>query len=252
MKLNIKYIIEFFNDDTIYFAASLSFFTIFSFLPILALIIVIMSTTPYFSSQIDLFMIYLYDFINPTHSEQIIFAIQGALENINKLGDIGIIYLLFIFTMFFKDYEYIISKIHNTKKRAFIPMILLYISFLIIIPFSFIVIAFIISYIQNNILLSIANIIFAITLITILFKLSINKYISLKASLFVSSITVLALKITQVLFIYYIAYNTTYSTIYGTLSAMLFVFLWIYVSWIIYLYGIKLIHRLNTRLENEH
>jgi len=33
---------------------------------------------------------------------------------------------------------------------------------------------------------------------------------------------------------------------------MLFVFLWIYVSWIIYLYGIKITHRLNTRQENEN
>ena len=99
MKKKIKYLIEFFNDDTLYFAASLSFFTIFSLLPILALIIVVMSTTPYFASQIDLLMVYLYDFINPTHSQQVTLTIQGALENINKLGNIGIVYLFFMFIL---------------------------------------------------------------------------------------------------------------------------------------------------------
>ena len=245
MKKKIKYLIEFFNDDTLYFAASLSFFTIFSLLPILALIIVVMSTTPYFASQIDLLMVYLYDFINPTHSQQVTLTIQGALENINKLGNIGIVYLFFIFTMFFKDYEYIVNKIHHTKKRSFIPMILLYISFLIIIPFSLLTITFVMSYMPNTILISITNIVFAIIIFTILFKISVNKHVSFKASFISSMITVFALKVTQALFVYYVAYNTTYSTIYGTLSAMLFVFLWIYVSWIIYLYGIKITHRLN-------
>ena len=245
MKNKIKYIIKFFNDDTLYFAASLSFFTIFSMLPILALLLVIMSSTPYFESQIDLLMIYVYDFINPTHSQDVVFAIEGALKNIGKLGDIGVIYLFFIFFMFFKDYEYIISKIHYTKKRSFFPMILLYLSFLIIVPISLITITFIMSYAKGNIFIGIINFSFALFILTILFKISANKFVSFKASFVAASITLIVLKLTQVLFVYYIAYNTTYSTIYGTLSAMLFMFLWIYFSWIVYLYGVKISHRLN-------
>ena len=37
---------KFFNDDTTYYAASLSFFTIFSILPIIALVIAIVSSFP--------------------------------------------------------------------------------------------------------------------------------------------------------------------------------------------------------------
>lgn len=251
MKQNIKYLINFFNDDTVYFAASLSFFTIFSMLPILALLLVVMSTTPYFASQIDLLMTYVYDFINPTHSEQIIFTIQSALENIGGLGNIGFVYLFFIFTMFFKDYEYIISKIHHTQRRSFFPMLFLYISFLIFVPMSLVTIAFIMSYIHDNIFISIANATFALAILTILFKISVNKYVSLKASIISASVTIISLKLTQALFVYYVAYNTTYSSIYGTLSATLFVFLWIYVSWIIYLYGVKMTHELNSKENNE-
>ena len=245
MKNKIKYIIEFFNDDTMYFAASLSFFTIFSLLPILALLIAVMSTTSYFETQIVTLMSYLYDFINPTHSVQVVNTIQNALENINNLGNIGLVYLLFIFTMFFKDYEYIISKIHKTKQRSFFAMLLLYLSFLIIIPIILAISTFIMSYFHNNILINILNILFAIIVVTFLFKISVNKIIKLKASFISSVLTVSALKLTQALFVYYIAYNTTYTTIYGTLSAMLFVFLWIYISWIVYLYGVKISHRLN-------
>jgi len=245
VKSKIKYIIEFFNDDTMYYAASLSFFTIFSLLPILALLIAVMSSTIYFESQIETLLTYIYDFINPTHSDQIVHAIQNALTNINSLGNIGLVYLFFIFTMFFKDYEYIMSKIHKTKKRSFLAMLFLYLSFLIIIPFTLLVITFVMSYFQNIILINILNFSFSVFIMSILFKISVNKLVSIKASLIASIITVSALKLTQALFVYYIAYNTTYTTIYGTLSAMLFMFLWIYLSWIIYLYGVKISHRLN-------
>jgi membrane protein len=41
------------------------------------------------------------------------------------------------------------------------------------------------------------------------------------------------------LFIYYILYNKTYTTIYGGLSTLLFFFLWIYISWAIFLHGLR-------------
>jgi membrane protein len=250
VKNKLKYILDFFNDDTMYYAASLSFFTIFSLLPIVALLIVVMSSTIYFSSYIDILMSYIYDFINPTHSSEVILTIQNALTNINSLGNIGLVYLFFIFTMFFKDYEYIMSKIHKTKKRPIIKMLLLYLSFLIIIPFTILVITFVMSYFQNTLLIYILNFIFSVFILSILFKISVNKFVSIKASFIASFITVSVLKLTQALFVYYIAYNTTYTTIYGTLSAMLFMFLWIYMSWIIYLYGVKISHRLNIGEKN--
>lgn len=66
-----------------------------------------------------------------------------------------------------------------------------------------------------------------------------------------SFLTLSVLSITKNLFVYYIVYNKTYSTIYGSLSTFLFSFLWIYISWIIYLYGVKFCHRLNTKELNK-
>lgn len=245
MKDIFKQSIKFLNDDTVYFAASLSFFTIFSLLPIIALIVVVMSSTTIFTSQMELLMSYVYDFVNPTHSQEIISIIQNSLENINKLGNIGIVYLLFVFTMFFKDYEYIVCKIHKTKRRAFLSLSLLYISFLIILPFSLLFFIFIKSILVYEYFTLMLNFLASVFILTYMFKISIKKYVSLKASFISATLTVLALKLTQVLFVYYIFYNTTYTSIYGTLSVMLFMFLWIYVSWIVYLYGVKLCYKLN-------
>jgi len=81
-----------------------------------------MSTNPLFSEYKDLLTLFVLDFINPTHSEMVSQKLQSFLVNIEDLGSLGLIYLLFVFTMFFQDYEHIINKIHNTKKRNFIQI----------------------------------------------------------------------------------------------------------------------------------
>ena len=80
-------------------------------------------------------------------------------------------------------------------------------------------------------------------------KLSVNRKIDNKAALISSFITLIVLSMTKNLFIYYVIYNKTYTTIYGSLATLLFTFLWIYISWIIYLYGIKMCHKLNVKAQ---
>jgi membrane protein len=248
---SVKKLYSFFDDDTLYYSASLSFFTIFSLLPILALIIAIMSSYPLFSKQIDLLMVYVLDFVNPTHSQQVTASITNFLTNIDKLGSLGFFYLIFVFIMFFKDYEYIVSMIHDTTRRSFFTMLFLYSALLFLIPILLVTFTFISNLlIENTIQKFMLNFFFGLLFITLLFSLSVNKSISLKASVIAAFVTMASLKITQNLFLYYILYNTTYSTIYGTLSVLLIMFLWIYISWTIYLYGVKFCHKLNMRYQS--
>ena len=240
-----KKVYNFFDDDTFYFAASLSFFTIFSMLPILALIIAIMSSYEIFASQIQVFLFYVLDFVNPTHSEEVIASIESFLSNIDKLGNLGFFYLLFVFTMFFKDYENIVSKIHETENRTFVAMSILYISFILLIPIALISFTFIATFFDSEYTKAILDFVFGMIFMTTLFKISINKPIAFKAAIISAFLTLVVLKLTQVMFLYYIVYSSTYSTIYGALSAIVFMFLWIYISWTIYLYGIKICHKLN-------
>ncbi len=243
--LTIKKIYDFFDDDTFYFAASLSFFTIFSMLPILALVIAVMSSSDIFSSQIQVLLFNVLDFVNPARSSEVVTTIESFLVNIDKLGTLGFFYLIFVFTMFFKDYENIVSKIHQTENRSFFAMSILYISFLFLIPLALIVFTFTATFFENIYIKAILDFIFGMIFMTSLFKISVNKPISLQASIVSAFLTLAVLKVTQTMFLYYIVYSSTYTTIYGTLSAMVFMFLWIYISWTIYLYGIKICHKLN-------
>ncbi len=251
MNKKIKKIITFFADDTLYYSASLSFFTIFSFLPILALIFAVVSVLPIFDNYLALFTLFILDFLNPTHSQAVAQTIQGFLSNIDELGNIGIFYLLFVFTLFFNNYEEVVNKIHNTQKRPIYKMFFLYLSFLILIPLIFIVFILASSFLNNTILTQFATFLFMWGLFIIIFKISVTKKVSLKAASIGSFLTLITLSITKKLFILYVVYNTTYSTIYGSFSVLLFFFLWIYISWTIYLYGTKITAMINMQSHNQ-
>lgn len=247
----LKIVDSFFNDDTTYYAASLSFFTIFSILPIIALLIAFISSFSEFESYMEIFTSYILNLINPTHSTDIIDALKNYISNSNKLGLLGTVYMLFVFIMFFKDYEYIVNKIHKAKRKAIYISFIFYSIYLIVLPIVFIALNIVMSFYDNTILNILFSYLFAWLIFYSLFKLSVNRKIDNKAALISSFITLSVLSITKNLFVYYVIYNKTYTTIYGSLATLLFTFFWIYISWVIYLYGIKMCHKLNMKAQIE-
>jgi membrane protein len=251
--LNIKKIINFLNDDILYFAASLSFFTILAILPILALMIVLVSTLTIFTAYINQFILFALDFLNPTHSEKLLNTISGFLSNASELGTIGLVYLIFSFILFFRDYDHIINKIYEIKEKTFLKMFFVYIFFIMLMPLIFAIYTLIITYVS----VSFFNYSFIEFLLTLLinwlffifiFKISINQTISKKALLLSTFVVMVTLWFFKQLFIFYTLYNHMYATIYGSFSVLMFFFVWLYISWLIYLYGIKLSFILNQKL----
>lgn len=250
LKKLINWLDSFFNDDTTYYAASLSFFTIFAILPIVALIISIISNLPQFEDYIEFFVRYIVEMINPTHSKQFVTQIMGFITNSHKLGYIGTAYMVFVFTMFFKDYEYIVNKIHKAKRKSLYTSFFFYLSMMIVLPIIFAVYLLTVSLFDNTVFDYFITFLYAWLIFFFLFKLTVNKAIDNKAAFISSLLTLITLSVTKNLFVYYVIYNKTYTTLYGSLATLLFFFFWIYVSWIIYLYGIKLCHKLNIQAMN--
>ena len=243
----IRRIDSFFNDDTTYYAASLSFFTIFSILPIIALLIAIISSFSEFENYLDIFINYVFNLINPTHSSDIVDALKNYVSNSSKLGFIGVVYMLFVFVMFIRDYVYIVNKIHKAKRKSIQFSFIFYSIFMAVLPLIFAFSNIVMSFYESTIFKEILSYTFAWIIFFALFKLTVNKHIDNKAALISSFITLLALSVTKNLFLYYVISNKTYTTISSSLSTLLFTFFWIYISWIIFLYGVKICHKLNVR-----
>jgi len=246
MKEKIKFLYNFISGNTTYFAAGLSFFTIFSLLPILALLVVIISNMPIFEDDLSLLILYIFDIINPAQSSQVADFIGQFLSNTNKLGSIGIVYLLVTFTLFFNNYEYIINNIYEVPKRPIYRLFFLYIGFFVLIPVMFATFVVTSTFLKEYVVAEVISFVFIWILMFIIFIASPNTKVLPKAALVGSLVTLLSLAFTKKMFVYYVLYNTSYKTIYGSFSVVLFFFLWIYVSWSVYLYGMKFTKLINS------
>lgn len=253
MQSNLKKVINFFDDDILYYGASLSFFTLLALLPILALMIVLISTLEIFDKHIDQFTLFALDFINPTHSEQLASTISSFLSNASDLGILGLFYLFFSFILFFRDYDHIVNKIYNIEEKSFFNMFFVYILFILFLPLVFVFYTILIAtvsiaFIDNHLINSLLTFLVNWTFLIFAFKISINQKVSFKAISIATFIVLITLSTFKQLFVFYTIYNQMYTTIYGSFSVLMLFFVWLYISWLIYLYGIKLSKILNEKL----
>ncbi len=240
---------NFFTDDLLYYAASLSFYTIFALVPILLISITIMANLPIFESYyLEIKQEFLAN-IMPSQTDALMKYLNTILENGLRVGLMGIFYIVITSIFFFNNYEYIVSQIFDKPKKSFFKALSTYWTMMTFTPVLLALILFLASRAEENLstLLSYVHVTlggFISYLLTwlmffILMRASINFAIPLRAVARSSFFTALLWFIAQKLFVFYIFANTTYESLYGSFSSLLFFFLWIYISWIIYLFGLK-------------
>jgi len=257
IKINKEFLIhlkkDIINEITLY-AAAMSFYTIFSLVPILLIILSFISNSPFFSEIYDKLENFITSNLLPTNKEIISTYLQNFLINSSKMGIIGGIYIIFTSILFFNNFEEIISKIFKQKKRNIWERIKLYWTMITLFPILFGIAMYLsikfqffldksafTSWIQFKKILP-----FILIWATFLLSYKIILINEKTKSALISSLLVtIAFFIAKNIFIYYVLINKTYTSIYGSIATLMFVFLWIYINWIIYISGIYLIKYLD-------
>ncbi len=258
---HIKFFIGTFIDKELtLFAASLSFYTIFTIIPLLLIMLTLLTSLPSFAEHYETIKIFIFSNLMPVNSEVIMGHIDGFLANSAKMGVIGLLMVLVASLLFFKNFEYIANKIFHAKSRTLWESITTYWTMLTLTPIalgaSFYITGYIATLMASNSLTSGLNILPLIPYIIIwalfflLFQISANTKINPKASLISSFLISVVFSVSKNAFIYYVFLNKSYTTMYGSFAILMFLFLWIYVSWIIFIYGLKLCHIINRVYEN--
>ncbi len=128
IKTNIKQIYDFLTheQEILYFAASLSFYTIFSIIPLSLMAISIVSSLPSFQAKLQDLKEMLFSYVVPTNTQMLSDWLDTFLSNTHKMGLMGFIYILITSLLFFRNYEFITSRMFNTKPRKIIDSLMLY------------------------------------------------------------------------------------------------------------------------------
>ncbi|MDR1284591.1 MAG: YihY family inner membrane protein [Campylobacteraceae bacterium] len=253
---NIVTLILRINDkDLMTYASSLSFHTILSVIPVLLITFSIFTKMPSFEEYYENIKSFIFNSLMPSQSEMISEYIDKFLGNTIQMGIFGITTVLIISMMFFKDYEAIFNKIMHTSSRSFWQSLAAYWTLITLAPI-FLGISFYMSNALQDFLnsqgyninfLAIFPYIIVWALFFTIYMISSNAKISLYAGSVSSFLASFIWYISKTLFVFYVTYNKTYLTIYGSFSIVLFFFIWIYCSWIIFLYGVKVCYILRSR-----
>jgi len=244
------FIRSFIDKELTLFAASLSFYTIFSIIPLLLIMMTLLTSLPSFSEYYLKIQDFIFSNLMPVNSGVVMEQINGFLANSSKMGMIGFVAILVSSLLFFKNFEYIANKIFHAKARTLWESITTYWTMITLTPIalgvSFYMTGYVAKLIASNDLTSGLNLMPFIPYLIIwglfflLFQIAANVKINPKASALSSFIVAVIFSLSKNGFIYYVFYNKSYATMYGSFSILLFLFLWIYASWIIFIYGLKL------------
>jgi membrane protein len=107
------------------------------------------------------------------------------------------------------------------------------------------------GYSQYIDIISITSYMILWTLFFIVYYISPNAKVYFKSALLSSLVASSIWYASKQIFVFYVTINKTYATIYGSFSTIMFFFIWIYLSWIIFLFGAKLCYLLNEKKKDE-
>lgn len=256
------FLTSFIDRDLTFYAASLSFYTIFTLVPLLLITLTLFTSLPNFSDYYIKIQEFIFSNLMPVNSETLMGHINGFLQNSVEMSMISFVVVIISSLLFFQNFEYIANKIFHAKKRGTWESVTTFWTLLTLTPIglgvSFYITGYVASLMANNEYTSGINILPYVpyliiwALFFLIFQISANTKISSKASLQSSLITSVVFSVAKNGFIYYVFYNKAYATMYGSFSIVMFLFLWIYASWIIFVYGLKLCYIINSVYQDKN
>lgn len=258
----MKFFIHSFVDkDLTFYAASLSFYTIFTLIPLLLIVLTLFTSLPNFADYYTKVQEFIFTNLMPVNSEAIMEHINGFLQNSVEMSGISFVMVIVSALLFFQNFEYIANKIFHAKKRGLWESVTTFWTLLTLTPIglgvSFYITGYVATLMASHEYTSGINILPYIPYIIIwglfflIFQISANTKIYAKASLISSFIISIVFSIAKNGFIYYVFYNKSYTTMYGSFAILILLFLWIYLSWIVFIYGLKLCYMINRVYHNK-
>jgi membrane protein len=252
---------EFFDDRIGYYASSLSWNTLFSIIPLLVILLYIFTTLPMFDSVYQNVETLIFSNLMPTNSKIIMDYINKFIENSGDLGMVGFYYVTFAAIMFFKNYDFIVNNIFESPKRGILHSMGTYMLLITLVPVmlggSFYLSSFLQEGLDKNSITGMIHLYYFVPyfiiwgVFYIAYQISANTSISKRAALISSFVSSIVWYGSKSGFVFYVVHNKTYTSIYGSISTILFFFLWIYISWAIFLYGLRLCYMLDNKADEE-
>jgi membrane protein len=245
-------LLRFVHDRCAQTAASLTFTTLLSLVPIMTIALAMFSAFPVFEDVSLQFKSYLLKNLMPETAGAVITGyMQQFAESAAKLTTVGIgvLAVTALTTMFTIDHAFnVIWRVR--QKRSLVRRLVIYWAVLTLAPLLVGVSLSLTSWLVGLSMgyarhvplfgvgaLKILPVILTTAAFALLFRLVPNRYVPRSHALLGAVIAAILFEIMNRVFGYYIAHFNTYKLVYGAFASVPIFLLWIYLSWMTILFG---------------
>jgi membrane protein len=232
-------------------AGYLSYVTLMSLVPLMVVMLSVMTAFPIFSDIKDMIEGFVYHNFLPATGDVVREYITGFVANASKMSAIAITFLFLFALMLISAIDKSLNKLWRIdKKRKIVTSFSMYWMVLtlgpVLVGSSIAVTSYIVSLMSlgdydvfgvANILLRLLPIIASIFAFFILYIVVPNKDVNFKFALSGALLAGILFEIAKKGFAFYVTQLPSYQAIYGALAGIPILFLWVYLSWLVVLFG---------------
>ncbi|TWX55294.1 virulence factor BrkB family protein [Colwellia hornerae] len=232
-------------------AGYLSYVTLMSLVPLIVVMLSVMTAFPIFTDIKELIENFVYENFMPAAGDVVKEHITGFVTNASEMSAIAISFLFLFALLLISAIDTSLNKIWRvTTKRRIVTAFSMYWMVLTLGPVlmgsSIAATSYIVSLISignydifglTNVALRALPIIASIGAFLILYMVVPNKVVPIKHALFGATLAALLFELAKKGFAFYITQLPSYEAIYGALAGIPILFLWVYLSWLVVLFG---------------
>jgi membrane protein len=243
---------KFKHDKCTQMAASLTFDTLLSLVPLITIALTLFSAFPFFadfSAQIKHFL--LGNMLPDTGGKMISYYVEQFAESASKLTAFGLVFLALTAMLVMVTIDNAFNTIwHVSKPRPLVKRVLVYWAVLTLAPLligaslsltSWLV-GLSIGYTQQTpifgtVTLKVVPVLLTTVAFSLLFRVMPNRYVPLRHAFIGGAVAATAFETMNRLFGFFIEHFSTYKLVYGAFASIPIFLFWIYLSWLTILSG---------------
>ena len=252
------------EDNITISAGHLAYVTLLSLVPFIMVTFTIMSAFPAFASVRNKLEHFIFSNFVPTASDVVHKYMTDFVGNASQMSAIGILSLLVVALMLISNVDKTLNRIWRTQSDR--PIVYTFAIYWMVITLGPMLIGssvVVSSYLTGlaafteeytpglgTFLLSLVPSGAAMLAFTILYMVVPNRRVFARHALVGAIVATVAFEITKSGFALYVTNFPSYELIYGALAVVPILFLWVYLSWIIVLFGAEFTCSLGEAFEN--
>jgi membrane protein len=247
-------ITNFFNEGCPMMASGLAYISLLAIVPLMTVSLSVLAVFPAFKGIGEQIQKFIFDNFVTSSAQTIHQYLQAFMSQATKLSLPSTLSLLITAVLMIFAIEYNFNKIwHIQKHRNAIQAFLMYWAVLTLAPIligvGFVITGTALHTVINKTISDMFPYLFTFLALTLLYTLVPNCKVKIRYAMPGAIIATILFELAKHSFAFYITNFPTYTLIYGALAAIPIFLVWLYLSWLIVLFGASVSHTLQQKID---